>query len=200
MRNPGFWLITLLCMLYYSALYPFLDFATKLMIAKYGVNPDLAGTIPAILPFTSIVLTPLFGGMYDKVGHGASIMIIGTVMLTVVLMVFAMPMGSSALAVCLMLVLGIAFSLLPAVLWPAVPRIVPMKQLGTAYSIIYYIQNIGLMLIPILIGRVLQNHTGADGSVDYTAAMWIFTAIGAAAILTAILLRVADRRHHYGLD
>ena len=200
MRNPGFWLITLLCMLYYSALYPFLDFATKLMIAKYGVNPDLAGTIPAILPFTSIVLTPLFGAMYDRVGHGATIMIIGTVMLTVVLMVFAMPLESSALAVCLMLVLGIAFSLLPAVLWPAVPRIVPMKQLGTAYSIIYYIQNIGLMLIPIVIGRVLQNHTNADGAVDYTAALWIFTGIGIAAILTAILLRMADRRQHYGLD
>ncbi|MBR6283813.1 MAG: MFS transporter [Muribaculaceae bacterium] len=200
MRNPGFWLITLLCMLYYSALYPFLDFATKLMISKYGVSPDLAGTIPAILPFTSIVLTPLFGAMYDRVGHGASIMIIGTVMLTVVLMVFALPTGSSLLAVGLMLVLGVAFSLLPAVLWPAVPRIVPMKQLGTAYSIIYYIQNIGLMLIPIVIGRVLQSHTASDGSVDYTAALWIFTAIGIAAIVVAIALRVVDSKRHYGLD
>ena len=200
MRNPGFWLITLLCMLYYSALYPFLDFATKLMISKYGVSPDLAGTIPAILPFTSIVLTPLFGAMYDRVGRGAIIMIIGTIMLTVVLMVFALPLNSSLLAVGLMLVLGIAFSLLPAVLWPAVPRIVPMKQLGTAYSIIYYIQNIGLMLIPIVIGNVLQSHTAADGSVDYTAALWIFTGIGIAAIIVALLLRAADRRHHYGLD
>ena len=200
MRNPGFWLITLLCMLYYSALYPFLDFATKLMISKYGVSPDLAGTIPAILPFTSIVLTPLFGAMYDRVGRGAIIMIIGTIMLTVVLMVFALPLNSSMLAVGLMLVLGIAFSLLPAVLWPAVPRIVPMKQLGTAYSIIYYIQNIGLMLIPIVIGNVLQSHTAADGSVDYTAALWIFTGIGIAAIIVALLLRAADRRHHYGLD
>ena len=200
MRNPGFWLITLLCMLYYSALYPFLDFATKLMISKYGVSPDLAGTIPAILPFTSIVLTPLFGAMYDRVGRGATIMIIGTIMLTVVLMVFALPLNSSLLAVGLMLVLGIAFSLLPAVLWPAVPRIVPMKQLGTAYSIIYYIQNIGLMLIPIVIGNVLQSHTAADGSVDYTAALWIFTGIGIAAIIVALLLRAADRRHHYGLD
>ena len=200
MRNPGFWLITLLCMLYYSALYPFLDFATKLMISKYGVSPDLAGTIPAILPFTSIVLTPLFGAMYDRVGRGAIIMIIGTIMLTVVLMVFALPLNSSMLAVGLMLVLGIAFSLLPAVLWPAVPRIVPMKQLGTAYSIIYYIQNIGLMLIPIVIGNVLQRDTAADGSVDYTAALWIFTGIGIAAIIVALLLRAADRRHHYGLD
>ena len=199
-KNPGFWLITLLCMLYYSALYPFLDFATKLMIAKYHVQPDLAGTIPAILPFTSIVLTPLFGGMFDRVGRGATIMIVGTIMLTVVLMIFALPLNSSWIAVASMLVLGIAFSLLPAVLWPAVPRIVPMKQLGTAYSIIYYIQNIGLMLIPILIGNVLQRNTTTDGSVDYTAAMWIFTAIGVASIVVAILLRMADHRNNYGLE
>ena len=127
-------------------------------------------------------------------------MIAGTIMLTVVLMVFALPLNSSWIAVASMLVLGIAFSLLPAVLWPAVPRIVPMKQLGTAYSIIYYIQNIGLMLIPILIGNVLQLNTAADGSVDYTAAMWIFTAIGVASIVVAILLRMADRRRHYGLE
>ena len=199
-KNPGFWLITLLCMLYYSALYPFLDFATKLMIAKYNVQPELAGTIPAILPFTSIILTPLFGGMFDRIGRGATIMVIGTIMLTVVLMVFALPFSSSWIAVASMLVLGIAFSLLPAVLWPAVPRIVPMKQLGTAYSIIYYIQNIGLMLIPVLIGAVLQRNTYANGAVDYTSAMWIFTAIGGAAIVVALLLRVADRHNNYGLE
>lgn len=199
-KNPGFWLITLLCMLYYSALYPFLDFATKLMIAKYHVQPDLAGTIPAILPFTSIILTPLFGGMFDRIGRGATIMIAGTIMLTVVLMVFALPLNSSWIAVSSMLVLGIAFSLLPAVLWPAVPRIVPMKQLGTAYSIIYYIQNIGLMVIPVVIGSVLQRNTATDGAVDYTSAMWIFTAIGLASIVVAIMLRHIDHRNNYGLE
>ena len=199
MKNPGFWLITMLCLLYYSALYPFLDFATKMMIAKYGVEPSIAGNIPAILPYTSIVLTPLFGGMYDKMGKGATIMIIGTAMLTLVLMVFALPLNSSILAICLMLILGIAFSLLPSVLWPAVPKIVPMKQLGTAYSIIYYIQNIGLMLIPIVIGGVLQRNTSGT-TVDYTQAMWIFTGIGIAAIIVSILLLIMDRRKNYGLQ
>ncbi len=198
-KNPGFWLITLLCLLYYSALYPFLDFATKLMISKYGVDPSIAGSIPAILPFTSIVLTPLFGGMYDKMGKGATIMIIGTIMLTLVLVVFALPFNSSALAICLMLILGIAFSLLPSVLWPAVPKIVPMKQLGTAYSIIYYIQNIGLMLIPIIIGGVLQRNT-VGTTVDYTQAMWIFTGIGIAAIIVSVALLIIDRRKNYGLQ
>ncbi len=199
MKNPGFWLITMLCLLYYSALYPFLDFATKLMISKYGVEPSFAGLISSILPFTSIVLTPLFGGMYDKMGKGASIMIIGTIMLTLVLAVFALPFNSSALAVGLMFILGIAFSLLPSVLWPAVPKIVPMKQLGTAYSIIYYIQNIGLMLVPIVIGGVLERNTVGD-NVDYTQAMWIFTGIGVVAIMVSVMILLIDKRKDYGLQ
>jgi nitrate/nitrite transporter NarK len=198
-KNPGFWLITLLCLFYYSALYPFLDFATKLMISKYGVDSHLAGLIPAILPFTSIVLTPLFGGWCDKKGRGATMMVIGSVMLTLVLIVFAMPLKSSWIAVTLMCILGIAFSLLPAALWPAVPKIVPMKQLGTSYSIIYYIQNIGLMLIPVLIGKVLERNTVGD-QVDYTHSLIIFAIIGLGAIITAALLLWMDRKRHYGLE
>ena len=198
-KNPGFWLITLLCLFYYSALYPFLDFATKLMISKYGVDSHLAGLIPAILPFTSIVLTPLFGGWCDKKGRGATMMVIGSVMLTLVLIVFSMPLKSSWIAVTLMCILGIAFSLLPAALWPAVPKIVPMKQLGTSYSIIYYIQNIGLMLIPVLIGKVLERNTVGD-QVDYTYSLIIFAIIGLGAIVTASLLLWMDRKRHYGLE
>lgn len=198
-KNPGFWLITLLCLFYYSALYPFLDFATKLMISKYGVDDHLAGLIPAILPFTSIVLTPLFGAWCDNKGRSATMMLIGSVMLTLVLIVFALPSNYSVLAVTLMCILGIAFSLLPAALWPAVPKIVPMKQLGTSYSIIYYIQNIGLILIPILIGKINEHNT-IHGITDYTASMWIFTFIGVLAIITSVLLLRADRKHHYGLQ
>ncbi len=198
-KNPGFWLITLLCLFYYSALYPFLDFATKLMISKYGVDSHLAGLIPAILPFTSIVLTPLFGGWCDKKGRGATMMLVGSVMLTVVLIVFALPGSAGWLAVTLMCVLGIAFSLLPAALWPAVPKIVPMKQLGTSYSIIYYIQNIGLMLIPVLIGKVLERDTVGE-QVDYTNSLIIFAIIGVGAIATSSLLLWMDRKRHYGLE
>ena len=198
-KNPGFWLITLLCLFYYSALYPFLDFATKLMISKYGVEAELAGAIPSILPYTSIVLTPLFGAWFDNKGRGATMMVIGSVLLTITLFVFAMPLNSSWLAVTLMCVLGIAFSLLPAALWPAVPKIVPMKQLGTSYSIIYYIQNIGLMLIPVLIGMVLERNTIGD-QVDYTHSLIIFGVIGVGAIITSTLLLWMDRRRHYGLE
>ena len=198
-KNPGFWLITLLCLFYYSALYPFLDFATKLMISKYGVEAELAGAIPSILPYTSIVLTPLFGAWFDNKGRGATMMVIGSVLLTITLFVFAMPLNSSWIAVTLMCVLGIAFSLLPAALWPAVPKIVPMKQLGTSYSIIYYIQNIGLMLIPVLIGKVLEHNTIGE-QVDYTLSLIIFGVIGVCAIVTATLLLLMDRKRHYGLE
>ena len=198
-KNPGFWLITLLCMFYYSALYPFLDFATKLMISKYGVEAELAGAIPSILPYTSIVLTPLFGAWFDNKGRGATMMVIGSVLLTITLFVFAMPLNSSWIAVALMCVLGIAFSLLPAALWPAVPKIVPMKQLGTSYSIIYYIQNIGLMLIPVLIGKVLERNTVGE-QVDYTHSLIIFGIIGVGAIIASSLLLWMDRKRHYGLE
>ena len=198
-KNPGFWLITLLCLFYYSALYPFLDFATKLMISKYGVEAELAGAIPSILPYTSIVLTPLFGAWFDNKGRGATMMVIGSVLLTITLFLFAMPLNSSWIAVTLMCVLGIAFSLLPAALWPAVPKIVPMKQLGTSYSIIYYIQNIGLMLIPVLIGKVLEHNTIGE-QVDYTLSLIIFGVIGVCAIVTATLLLLMDRKRHYGLE
>ena len=198
-KNPGFWLITLLCMFYYSALYPFLDFATKLMISKYGVEAELAGAIPSILPYTSIVLTPLFGAWFDNKGRGATMMVIGSVLLTITLFVFAMPLNSSWIAVTLMCVLGIAFSLLPAALWPAVPKIVPMKQLGTSYSIIYYIQNIGLMLIPVVIGKVLERNTVGE-QVDYTHSLVIFGIIGVGAIIASTLLLWMDRKRHYGLE
>ena len=198
-KNPGFWLITLLCLFYYSALYPFLDFATKLMITKYSVEASLAGAIPSILPYTSIVLTPLFGAWFDNKGRGATMMVIGSVLLTITLFVFSMPLNSSWIAVTLMCVLGIAFSLLPAALWPAVPKIVPMKQLGTSYSIIYYIQNIGLMLIPVLIGKVLERDTVGE-QVDYTHSLIIFAVIGVGAIITSAALLGLDRRRQYGLE
>ena len=203
--NPGFWLITLLCLLFYAGVFPFLKFATKLMITKYAIDPQMAGYIPMLLPFGTIFLTPLFGTVYDKIGKGATLMIIGSVMLTAVHVLFALPILTSAgFAILLMIVLGVAFSLVPSAMWPSVPKIIPMKLLGTAYAIIFYIQNIGLAMVPILIGRVLDAHTtiAPDGSklMDFTAAMWIFSAFGVAAVILAFLLRLTDARKHYGLE
>ena len=203
--NPGFWLITLLCLLFYAGVFPFLKFATKLMITKYSIDPRMAGYIPMLLPFGTIFLTPLFGTIYDKIGKGATLMIIGSVMLTAVHALFALPVLSNAVfAILLMIVLGVAFSLVPSAMWPSVPKIIPMKLLGSAYAIIFYIQNIGLAMVPILIGSVLDANTTVtnDGSkvMDFTEAMWIFTAFGVAAVILAFLLRLLDGQKNYGLE
>jgi MFS family permease len=216
--NKGFWLITLLCLLFYAGVFPFLKFATKLMIYKYHVgmlsftfwghyyNLDAAGLIPAVLPFGTILLTPLFGSLYDRVGKGATLMIIGSVMLMCVHILFALPiLGVWWFAAIVMVVLGIAFSLVPSAMWPSVPKIIPMKQLGSAYAIIFYIQNIGLGFVPMLIGWVIGRYseqTLPNGTItyDYTLPMAIFACFGFAAVIVSILLRREDLKKHYGLE
>lgn len=156
-KNKGFWYIAILCVLFYSAVFPFLFYATDLMINKYHVNPNLAGLIPMLLPFGTIFLTPLFGTVYDKKGKGATIMIIGSVILICVHSVLTIPfLNAWWLAAGMVIILGIGFSLVPAAMWPSVPKIIPEKQLGTAYAVIFWIQNIGLWAIPLLLGIVLN--------------------------------------------
>jgi hypothetical protein len=128
------------------------------MINKYNVDPYLAGTIPGLLPLGTMFLTPLFGGIYDKYGKGATIMIIGSMILIFVHGVLAIPsLNVWWIATVMVIILGIGFSLVPSAMWPSVPKIIPEKQLGTAYAVIFWIQNIGLMLIPLLLGIVLNN-------------------------------------------
>ena len=203
--NKGFWLITLLCLMFYAGVFPFLKFATKLMIYKYGVDPEVAGFIPAMLPFGTMFLTPLFGSMYDRVGKGVTLMIIGSFMLTMVHVLFALPvLNHGWFAIVIMILLGIAFALGPSALWPSVPKIIPMKQLGSAYAIIFYIQNIGLSMVPLLIGWVIEKYStieSAEGIVyDYTLPMTIFAIFGIIAIFIAIILKREDAIKHYGLE
>jgi MFS family permease len=161
-KNRGFWYIAILCVLFYSAVFPFLFYATDLMINKYHVNPNLAGSIPALLPFGTIFLTPLFGTVYDKKGKGATIMIIGSIILIFVHGMLTIPfLNAWWLAAAVVIILGIGFSLVPAAMWPSVPKIIPEKQLGTAYAVIFWIQNIGLWIIPLLLGIIL-NSTNPD--------------------------------------
>ena len=199
--NKGFWYITLLCLMFYAGVFPFLKFATKLMVMKYGVDEDVAGIIPSLLPYGTIVLTPLFGYVYDKIGKGATLMISGSVLLTLVHAVFALPgINSVVVAIAMMIVLGVAFGLVPSAMWPSVPKIIPMQLLGTAYALIFYIQNIGLSMVPILIGKVNQANTDAQGVIDYTQTMTIFALFGVIAIVIAIALKIEDRKKGYGLE
>lgn len=157
--NKGWWYIAILCVLFYSAVFPFLKYATDLMVQKFHINEDWAGIIPAMLPFGTILLTPLFGNMYDRKGKGASIMILGAILLIIVHIIFTIPfLNHWVIAIMLILVLGIGFSLVPSAMWPSVPKIIPEKQLGTAYSLVFWVQNWGLMGVPALIGWVLNKY------------------------------------------
>lgn len=199
--NRGFWYVAVLCLMFYAGVFPFLKFATKLMVMKYNVPEATAGLIPAMLPFGTIFLTPLFGSIYDKYGKGATLMLIGSTLLTLVHITFALPHNSWVLAIIVMIVLGIAFGLVPSAMWPSVPKIIPMKLLGTAYALIFYIQNIGLALVPVWIGKVNQANTMADGkTIDYTQSMTIFACFGAIAIVISLLLIMEDKRKGYGLQ
>ena len=128
------------------------------------------------------------------------LVVIGSVLLTIVHILFAMPLLNVWwFAVIVMILLGIAFSLVPSAMWPSVPKIIPMKQLGSAYAIIFYIQNIGLSMVPVLIGNVIASNT-INGTTDYTMPMSIFALFGVIAIIISALLKIVDRKKGYGLE
>lgn len=209
-RNPGFWLIALLCVLFYSCVFPFQKFATTLMITKYGVSETLAGTFVGLPALGALFLTPVFGGLVDKKGKAASIMIFGAGMLIFVHFLYSLSFLHAAwIAIGLMIILGIAFALVPSAMWPSVAKIFPVKQLGTAYALIFFIQNIGLWGIPVLIGNVLERYcivgqeisNGVTTNVyDYTLPMCIFTGIAILALIVAFLLKLADKKYGYRLE
>ncbi len=210
LKNRGWWYIAILCVLFYSAVFPFLKYASDLMVNKFGVDPATAGTIPSLLPLGTMVLTPFFGNLYDRKGKGATIMIIGAILLIFVHTMFSIPVFNKPWqAVMLIIILGIGFSLVPSAMWPSVPKIIPMKQLGTAYALIFWVQNWGLMGVPMLIGWVLDKYciTGTrmiDGisvpTYNYQIPMMIFTSLGLLAIVFGFLLKAEDKKKGYGLE
>ncbi len=218
----GFWYIAILCVLFYSAVFPFLKYAPDLMFNKFDISEKLSGIIPSLLPFGTILLTPFFGNLYDRKGKGATIMLVGSCMIVAVHLLFSVPVFTNwFLALMLIIVLGIAFSLVPSAMWPSVPKIIPENKLGTAYALIFWIQNWGLMGVPYLIGKVLDNYC-VVGSVttvseeiagpvisdtavtrvlyDYTVPMLIFALFGVLSILFAFLLIRENRKMGYGLQ
>jgi predicted MFS family arabinose efflux permease len=155
--NRGFWYLAFLCVLFYSAVFPFYKFGPDLMVNKFGVSEKFSGLVPSLVPFGTIFLTPFFGGLYDKKGKGATIMIIGAVLLIFVHVILWLPfMNSIIIAAIDVIILGIAFSLVPSAMWPSVPKIIPERQLGTAFALIFWIQNWGLMGVPFILGKVLD--------------------------------------------
>lgn len=271
LRSGGFWLVSLLCVLYYSAIFPFqkyavnmlqcnltfvdvepgsywasdhiaiLQYALMLIVAgfafssnflpkkslKYstmgiavvalvmycymGYNRGSAESIFAVFPLLAVAITPILGNYVDRKGKAATMLILGSLLLIACHLTFAfiLPLckgsaiGGVIVAYATILVLGASFSLVPAALWPSVPKLVDEKIIGSAYALIFWIQNIGLWLFPLLIGKILdKTNPGITDPValDYKWALIMLASLGAAALAIGFILKIVDKKHHLGLE
>ncbi|MEN8119371.1 MAG: MFS transporter [Bacteroidota bacterium] len=209
LSNKAFWYIALLCVLFYSAVFPFIKYAPDLMVHKYLVLKKTAGDIPSLLPLGTMFLTPVVGLFLDYKGKSASIMIFGSLLLILVHLGFAYGPASPIFAIAMMIILGVSLSFVPGAMWPSIPNIVKDQYLGTAYSLIFWIQNWGLFGIPMLIGWALEEfnpgiteqlQNGADVHYDYTVPMLIFATTGLLGLVFAFLLKAEDKKKGYGLE
>jgi MFS family permease len=207
--NRAFIYISMLCILFYSAVFPFMKYAADLMVQKFGVDAATAGDIPGLLPLGTMFMTPIIGLFLDYRGKSASVMIYGSILLILVHIGFAFGPATDLFAIGLMIVLGVAFSLVPAAMWPAVPKIVKEQYLGSAYSLIFWIQNWGLMAVPMIIGWSLETTNpgvteaikqGAEAHYDYTVPLVLLAVTGILGLVFAFLLKAEDRRKGYGLE
>ena len=271
LTSSGFWLVALLCVLYYSAIFPFQKYAVNMLqcnldlvapaegtfwagdqvtivqyiimlvvaaagfasnfqkkpATKYGLlglsiialitycymgfMRQSAEAIFAVFPLLAVLITPILGSYVDHKGKAASMLVLGSLLLIGCHLTFAfvLPLfkgsavGGVAIAYLTILVLGASFSLVPASLWPSVPKLVDAKVIGSAYALIFWIQNIGLWLFPLLIGKVLdKTNPGVEDptKLNYTAPLLMLAALGVAALLLGLLLKVVDKKKGIGLE
>ena len=196
-KSKMFWIVALLCVLYYSAIFPFQRYATNFIEETLSIPNDEAAHLFSFFPVLAMVLTPLLGMFLDRVGKGASMLMAGACVMIVCHLSFAflLPvLPYKWFATLLIVVLGVSFSLVPAALWPSVPKIIDEKILGSAYCLIFWVQNIGLCLVPVLIGN-LREATGG-----YLVPMIVFAAFGVLAFVFSLLLKKEDKRKGYGLE
>ena len=271
LSSLGFWLVALLCVLYYSAIFPFQKYAVNMLQCNLTLTEPAAGsfwagdtvtivqyiimlvvavcsfssnfsknknmkfglmaaavvalvvycymgfmrgtaeTIFAVFPLLAVAITPILGNYVDHKGKAASMLMLGSILLVICHLTFAFVLpafkgnavGGTIVAYVTILVLGASFSLVPAALWPSVPKLVDEKIIGSAYAAIFWIQNIGLGLFPALIGMVLNN-TNPEGTaaheLNYTWALVMLAALGIAALLISIYLTAVDKKKGYGLE
>ena len=196
-KSKMFWIVALLCVLYYSAIFPFQRYATNFIEETLSIPNDEAAHLFSFFPVLAMVLTPLLGMFLDRVGKGASMLMAGACVMIVCHLSFAflLPvLPYKWFATLLIVVLGVSFSLVPAALWPSVPKIIDEKILGSAYCLIFWVQNIGLCLVPVLIGN-LREATGG-----YLVPMIVFAAFGVLAFVFSLLLKKEDKKKGYGLE
>ena len=196
-KSKMFWIVALLCVLYYSAIFPFQRFATNFLEETLRIPNDEAAGLFKWFPILAMVLTPLLGAFIDNKGKGATMMMLGAIIMTACHLTFAFILPaypSKELALVTILILGVSFSLVPASMWPSVPKIIDEKVLGSAYCLIFWVQNIGLCLVPMLIGK-LRVATGG-----YFVPMLVFSSFGVLAFILSFMLKAEDKRKGYGLE
>jgi MFS family permease len=221
-----FWYITLLCLTFYCAVFPLLDFAPQIFEARFGMSDDYASWIAGIVILLTIIFTPIFGHLCDRLGRRATMMVIGAVMLIPIHLSFgfleggggvrpgeplfdavvfkwyeAFPLnGTDLVPILPIMLLGVAFSLVPAAMWPSVAKMVEQDRLGTAYAIMFLIQNIGLMLISPVVGWG-EMPSFAEGTFErFQVSTLILASLGTLGLVFAVLLKISDRRAKVSIE
>jgi MFS family permease len=206
LTNRSFVFIALLCVTFYSAVFPFIKYAPDLLQNKFGLSMSLSSTMTSLVYFGTIFFTPLFGWIADTKGKSATMMIFGSLLLIIVHLTLSLTRLTPYIP---MFILGMAFSLIPATMWPSVAKIVDEPKLGTAYGLMFSIQNIGLWAFPILIGMVLdKSNPGVtpeliargEAVYNYTRPILMLAALGLFGLLFAFLLKREDKTSGYGLE
>ena len=207
LSNPRFLMIALLCVTFYCCVIRFKKFGVSILLPLFGVDLDVATVLLAMIPFFTILFTPLFGALVDKVGKATLWMIVGSLLvLASHLVITFAPQGVPAYAYIAIAMLGIGYSLVPSAMWPSVPKIIPEKNLGTAYSLIYWVQNMGMWAVPIYVGRIFTREitVAGDHAQEVSAALhaeYVFILLGVIALAVALMLFRSSRKHpEYKLD
>ncbi len=201
-----FWVIAMLCVLYYSAIFPFQRYATNMLQCNLNMDAQSAADVFRWFPIGAAALTPFLGYYLDRFGKGATMLILGALLMIGCHLTFALILPAypeTWIAFTAIVVLGVSFSLVPAALWPSVPKIMDKRYLGSAYSLIFLVQNIGLALFPILIGNVLKAaNPGVEDPMqyNYTVPMLLFASLGLFALLFGLYLKWLNAKNHYGLE
>ena len=189
--NKNFWLLGLLCVLFYSSIVAFKKFAGAILIPRFDIPASAAGWMVSMLPFSTVIFAPLFGLMVDKLGKGTRWMVFGSILaLLAHLMLAFAPAGVPFWGYLSMACLGFGYSLVPAAMWPSVPKIVPDRILGTTFALIYWVQNLGLMSFKWTAGAILGKPGNGPVSVEL-----MFVGLCIAAVVVAVVFRRTSARH-----
>lgn len=200
LSNKHFIMSALLCVFFYCSIISFKKFATSILIPRFDLPAESASLMVSLIPFSTVIFAPLFGSLVDKVGKGTRWMIAGSVLVLIAHIIIAFaPEGVSGFGYAGIAILGVGYSIVPAALWPTVSKIVPEKNLGTAYSLIYWIQNMGMLLVPVAVGFIFRNTE--SGKLAALHSEYVFLALCVLAIAVSLLYaRSSDRNPDLGMD